>query len=60
MDDELPILKGILKGIVSYHNARKKFILSPKKYTHTHTHMLHTHTSKGFLLPGLTFVLFVC
>lgn len=23
MDDELPILKGILKGIVSYHNARK-------------------------------------
>lgn len=24
MDDELPILKGILKGIVSYHNARKR------------------------------------
>lgn len=23
MDDELPILKGILKGVVSYHNARK-------------------------------------
>uniref|UniRef100_A0A182WPD7 Uncharacterized protein n=1 Tax=Anopheles minimus TaxID=112268 RepID=A0A182WPD7_9DIPT len=27
MAEELPILKGILKGVVSYHNARRCHVL---------------------------------
>lgn len=27
MDEELPILKGILNGVVNYHNARTYFLL---------------------------------
>ena len=30
MSEELPILKGILKGNVSYHNARRCLLHCPK------------------------------
>lgn len=32
MGEELPILKGILKGVVSYHNARMYLITYLKLY----------------------------
>lgn len=33
MGDELPILKGILNGVVNYHNARRYHFLPFKKKT---------------------------
>lgn len=29
MGDELPILKGILNGVVNYHNARRCLLVVP-------------------------------